>query len=499
MLLSFFIIGPSHAQDFTASAMAPLYQGSLHSPPRNKAEAEALYKYKHELYELKRLGATSISFDVWWGKVAKLITTPSGKKIWTYDWSDYETLFALIVEAGLKPAPMLSFHRCGGNVGDDITILLPEGIWTKHIGEPGVTDENSLKFKSEQGNFSDEFFAPSAIPIVLKDLMDFVGAFQFHFAAYAEFLENITLSLGPAGELREPSFNSHDRGAGYPTRGSLQLYNELDIKAFQRAMLKKYGSLDQIKNAWGPNFEPITSIDQIGPPNFNTTSDYYLKEHQPKAKFFFESDEVHTPYGKDVFEFSNQSLLKGAALIVKSTAKKLNSPRAAFKKIPIAIKVAGIHWQAGNSRYAELAAGVISVPEIPTPPDQLGNAYRPLLKVFQNISTSKNSPPIEIHFTCIELSDGASNCKTGSLAQSLVKSFIQEAKKMNLTVKGENALEHKLLEPKSWDNMEFAISSGLSGINLLRGRSIIAHEMTRNRFKSITKKYCNSLLKEAQH
>ncbi len=475
------------AQQFTASAMAPLITGNIHFPNAQASEADWL-KFEQEILEMKRLGATGISSDVWWGLVEKV----EGK----YNWEYYDKLFTIIRRAGLKWDANLSFHRCGGNVGDgDAYIPLPEWIWTKHIGKPGVTDVNSLKFKSEQGFYSDEFFSPSAIPIVLDDLGNFMAAFQDHYGPLAEQMGSVTISLGPAGELRFPAYNNHDIGAGYPTRGSLQIYSDLEIKAFQKAMLKKYGSLRGIKEAWGPHFYSIKSIKQIGPPNFNNHADYFKTKGTRKAERFFAIDEVHTPYGRDIFEFSNQQLYKtGYSVLKKWMETSKNTRNGAFKDVPVGAKLTGVHWRLADNRFAELASGVIVVPETPTPSDQLGEAYRPLLKLFQDLAHEKNAPPIELHFTCIELENGDNGSSAGSLAQSLVRSVIKVAKSMDITIKGENALEFTLTNAKAWDHIDEAIANGLSGINLLRARTVAAHELTRNRFKSITDKYCNTIL-----
>jgi beta-amylase len=37
-----------------------------------------------------------------------------------YRWSAYRELFSLAKEAGLKLQAVMSFHACGGNVGDHV-------------------------------------------------------------------------------------------------------------------------------------------------------------------------------------------------------------------------------------------------------------------------------------------------------------------------------------------------------------------------------------------
>ena len=45
-----------------------------------------------------------------------------------YDWSGYQELFAMIKSRGLRIQAVMSFHACGGNVGDYAQIPLPDWV-----------------------------------------------------------------------------------------------------------------------------------------------------------------------------------------------------------------------------------------------------------------------------------------------------------------------------------------------------------------------------------
>ena len=79
-------------------------------------------------------------------------TICTSKEKGKYNWSKHQRMSELIIENGLKWTPVFAFNRCGRNVGDDVDIFLPKWIWTKYSSDP-----NFLKFKSEQGNYSNEF------------------------------------------------------------------------------------------------------------------------------------------------------------------------------------------------------------------------------------------------------------------------------------------------------------------------------------------------------
>ena len=51
-----------------------------------------------------------------------------------YNWSGYRQLFQLVQDHGLKVQAVMSFHACGGNVGDSTHIPLPS--WVLKVG-PG--------------------------------------------------------------------------------------------------------------------------------------------------------------------------------------------------------------------------------------------------------------------------------------------------------------------------------------------------------------------------
>jgi len=115
--------------NFTANVMAPLHVTNIS-------------EFEGWLTTAKNMGVDAVSVDVWWGDVE---TSDN-----TFNWSYYDNLFSKIIAHGLKIVPIMSFHQCGGNVGDDYTSKLPSWIWSKG------TD---MKYKSEQGNYSSEYVA----------------------------------------------------------------------------------------------------------------------------------------------------------------------------------------------------------------------------------------------------------------------------------------------------------------------------------------------------
>ena len=63
------------------------------------------------LMALKSAGVEGVMVDVWWGLVEK--DDPCN-----YNWSGYRELLDMVSKHGLKLQAVMSFHQCGGNVGD---------------------------------------------------------------------------------------------------------------------------------------------------------------------------------------------------------------------------------------------------------------------------------------------------------------------------------------------------------------------------------------------
>ena len=63
------------------------------------------------LMALKSAGVEGVMVDAWWGLVEK-----DGPLM--YNWEGYAELVQMVQKHGLKLQVVMSFHQCGGNVGD---------------------------------------------------------------------------------------------------------------------------------------------------------------------------------------------------------------------------------------------------------------------------------------------------------------------------------------------------------------------------------------------
>lgn len=457
------------------NVMAPLVIGDPADLQCEKS-LSAWERFKDQLKAVKDAGVNAIFFDVWWG-----IVEPKERQ---YDWRYYDKLLQTIIDAGLKAVPNISLHRCGGNIGDDVNVPVPAWIWSKLAAKVPSKNPDAVKYVSEQGNASDEFVSVWAVDLVLDDYKALFTAFRDHFADKAQHIVEVTISLGPAGEMRYPSYNSHDRGTGFPTRGALQCYSELARKSWEKYVLDKYTDRDGVKKAWG-------EFDKIEPPvDCNA--------------FFANRDHIKKQYGKDLFDWYQVSLLTGSTAVIETAiAVFITAEETCYSHIDIGAKVPGVHWHMGHydgntlvmgDRLAELGSGVISSRNQKAwNDDRRGRGYRQVVSVFRKLKCKYPCVSIVMHFTCLEKADGEdADMHAESLAHTLVTWVGAEARRQKVTIKGENALGFNLPKPKSWAMMRrclavFNSDGAFTGLTLLRIGELTDSKVAMSKLESMVR------------
>ncbi len=449
----------------TINVMAPLVVGNP-ADPNNEASKAAWEQFDKHLAEIKTYGVDGVSTDVWWG----LVETSEN----VYDWSFYDRLSDHIIAAGLKWIPILSFHQCGGNIGDDCYVPLPSWLWTKLSGKVPSGKAAAVKFVSEQGNECNEYVSFWATDLVLDDYVRLMKAFQEHFAAKVGSIAEINVSLGPSGELRYPAYNKHDKGTDWPNRGALQCYSELASASFSAHILAKYTDEAGVEKAWG---KPVT--DQGQP----------IKPPKDASRFFANNDHLNTQYGRDLVDWYADSLITHGRKVMTAALEVFAADDASFKGIDLGAKIPGIHWRIGNfqgetivlaDRLAELPAGLIRTSGKDWGADADGRGYRTLLGLFKDLQQVRPASRVVLHFTCLEMPDGDGGHSVASLAHQLVLWVGQEAQRQGIPIKGENALAWNLPKKESWQLMRSVLAApgqngAYQGLTILRMADILAN------------------------
>jgi beta-amylase len=470
------------APQFSANVMAPLHVMNYNDPAKFEIPQD-WDPFQKELEIAKSIGVDAVSVDVWWGDVER-----RGDN--RFDWTYYREIFRRIEEAGLRLIPILSFHQCGGNVGDTYTSKLPQWIWN---AVRGGYRENDLKYQSELGNYSEEYVSLWADSLVLPQYEEFMAAFvkfcnENHFTGK---IAELNIGCGPAGELRYPSYNGHDwlydpstasgfwekqdgegrillRGdrTNWPHRGAVQCYGTLPLQNFRETVRRKYRhNLPKLKKAWGPYGERLTGFEDIGFPDGGSDHGYPDGKVFKADALFLSGDYYRSQYGRDLLEWYHCSLLEHGERMIELARRVLRDGHCS--RIPVGIKIPGIHWQMGTlggeqpvaPRAAEIAAGMVSPGAnfadafyLNAAADANGHGYADLAGICKDSGRGGTN----LHFTCLEMGDAESGGmgetpKQYSLARTLVGWVAVAAAGQGVVIKGENALSGSL----AWTNEDF--------------------------------------------
>ncbi|KAK7402015.1 hypothetical protein VNO78_13949 [Psophocarpus tetragonolobus] len=350
-------------------------------------------RLERQLKELHAAGVDGVMVDVWWGIV-------ESKGPQRYDWSAYRTLFQMVQDCRLKLQVIMSFHQCGGNVGDSILIPLPK--WVLEVGklDPDIfyTNYKGIRSKEYLSLGVDNqplFHGRTAIELYT----DYMQSFSDNMEDFleSELMIDIEVGLGPAGELRYPSYTTN-LGWVFPGIGEFQCYDKY-LKADFKEAASKVGHPE-----WGL------------PDNAGESNDV------PESTEFFKSGGTYQTEKGNFFLtwYSNKLLTHGDAI--------LDEANNVFRgcKVKLAAKVAGIHWwYKTESHAAELTSGYYNLHH--------RDGYRPIARMLSRHSAILN-------FTCLEMTNHEQPDDAQSGVQELVQQVLSGGWMENLEVAGENAL-----------------------------------------------------------
>ncbi|NNN05788.1 MAG: family 14 glycosylhydrolase [Elusimicrobia bacterium] len=370
-----------------------------------------------QLKTLKDNGVAGITSDLWWGKFEK----NEGR----YDWSYYKRYADAVRAAGLKWVPILSFHRCGGNVGDNCNQPVPSWVWKS------ATNPDDMKFVDEKGFVDDEYVA-FWNQDVYKHYDAAMASFAQNFASDSDIIPKIELSLGPAGELRYPSYNL-EAGWKFPERGRLQAYSAPARSDFRRSMTEKYGGdLGRLNAAWGT---ALKSFDEVQPPGDGD-------------RFF--RDGAKTPYGRDFLGWYQGVLERHLDRMLELAGRRLHPTFGAG----FGVKLAGVHWLYDSPdmpHAAERAAGYFD--------------YGRLIDRVKKFGA-------ELIFTCIEMDDSlAATAPFYSAPHALAAQIAGLARSKGVPLHGENALP--ISGETGYRNVSAMMAAGYGSFTLLRIEQIV--------------------------
>ncbi|KAG7030179.1 Beta-amylase 3, chloroplastic, partial [Cucurbita argyrosperma subsp. argyrosperma] len=361
--------------------------GSLNKPRTTNAS----------LMALKSAGVEGVMVDAWWGLVEK-----DGPM--KYNWEGYAELVQMVQRHGLKLQVVMSFHQCGGNVGDSCSIPLPPWVLEE------ISKNPDLVYTDKSGRRNPEYISLGcdSLPVLkgrtpIQVYADYMRSFRDRFRDYlGEVIMEVQVGAGPCGELRYPSYPESNGTWRFPGIGEFQCYDKY-MRASLEAAAEAIGKRD-----WGSSGGP------------NDSGQY--NQFPEDSGFFKRTGTWNSEYGKFFLEWYSGELLQHGDRVI-SAAKGIFHGTGA----KLSAKVAGIHWHYGTrSHAAELTAGYYNT--------RHRDGYLPIAKML-----AKHG--VVLNFTCMEMKDGQqpgyANCSPEGLVTQ-VKMATRDAK---AELAGENALE----------------------------------------------------------
>ena len=390
------LLPPSNGSAVPVYVMMPL-DSALSNPKMSYTSIE------QALYKLHQKGITGIMIDIWWG-----ICEPQPE---IYHFDSYLPIFSLCKQIGLKIQATISFHACGGNVGDTVNIPLPS--WVHQASET-----YPFWFCDRSGNLGKEYisFGADHIPVLpcknniqnrtpLQAYGSFIEAFvkEMKNEAYMEStIVELQIGMGPCGELRYPSYPQ--TRWQFPGIGEFQCFDEYLLKDLKQNVQEK-GS-DFVKQ-------------NVMPPEH--TGHYNDKIWGNK---FFQKD-AWQANGLFFMRWYSAKLIQHGEDVLEEARKVIPIEE---KKIKLALKISGIHWwKFTRSRPAEATAGYM---------------IRPGLTVYEEIAQLCKSYDVVLDFTCLEMRTvDQPFLKARCGPCQLVQEVFRHAYKSKVMIAGENALE----------------------------------------------------------
>ncbi|CAI7790773.1 unnamed protein product, partial [Closterium sp. NIES-53] len=351
--------------------------------------------FRASLTALKSAGVEGVMMDVWWGIVER---EGPGR----YDWSAYKELVSLVKEAGLKVQAVMSFHQCGGNVGDHCMIPLPPWI------HEAIDKNNDIVYTDRAGRRNREYLSLGCddLPVLqgrtpIQAYSDFMRSFRDAFSEdLGSVITEIQVGMGPAGELRYPSYPEGNGMWQFPGIGEFQCYDKYMLSSL-RAAAEANG-----KPNWG-----------LGGPH---DSGYY-KQWPQETGFFHEFGNWNSQYGHFFLQWYSEMLIQHGDRVLSSASSIFRGTNTS-----ISGKVAGIHWHYGTKSHPpELTAGYYNT--------IFRDGYIPLARMFARHGAVLN-------FTCIEMKDAEQPWYALCSPEGLLRQVAHAAHVAGTRVSGENAL-----------------------------------------------------------
>ncbi|KAG6544693.1 hypothetical protein Mapa_013883 [Marchantia paleacea] len=370
------------------------------------------------LKRLKDAGVEGVMMDVWWGLVEK--TAPR-----VYDWSLYDKLVKVIQDNDLKLQAVMSFHQCGGNVGDGVYIPLPDWVLEESHRNPDI-------FYTDQSGWRNPEYISlgcDTLPVIrgrtpVQCYSDYMTSFRDNYkSVLGDVIIEIQVGMGPAGELRYPSYPQSENQWTFPGIGELQCYDKYMVTSLQ------------------------AKATSIGKPQYGkipTDAGTYNQLPQDTG-FWRDNGTWKTAYGQFFLSWYSEQILSHGERVLTVANRVFKN-----KGVVLSAKISGIHWHYKTASHAaECGVGYYNT--------EKRNGYLPIARMFAKYNTVFN-------FTCLEMKDFQQDAVANSSPESLIRQVAATCSKADIRMSGENALP--VFDDASYDQISETASLQFGGDNV---------------------------------
>mmetsp|Transcript_62908 Transcript_62908/g.111737 ORF Transcript_62908/g.111737 Transcript_62908/m.111737 type:complete len:485 (-) Transcript_62908:128-1582(-) len=405
---------------------------------------------KSQLEKAKMAGIKGVMADVWWG-----VCEPQPG---VYKFGATVELCQLLKSLGLQLQAVMSFHQCGGNVGDSVSFPLPAWCLSK-------AKESGLLYTSKSGVVSEDCLSLSAdrraiFPTAAGGLRTALQCYQDYIVAFVKAVGShmgtticeLQVGMGPCGELRYPSYlMAH--GWNWPGVGIVMAYDP--------------GMLSMLKAETGMSEPPVgLPEDQNAMPDAIAIFKAAAEDSDTNTTGFRSGNgKVFLEWYSKVLLRHGQEVLDQAVLALKACSGSYPATALCFS-----VKVSGLHWHVMHpSRATEACAGYNCCTS------DAADAYLAIAKMLSQAKRAAGRPVL-FNFTCMEMTNNSNGGVPHSLSapEDLIAQVRRACVATNVALAGENALEFDLATG-SWafDQIEKQIRSFSPGHDAMHGITLL--------------------------
>ncbi|KAL6979419.1 beta-amylase [Sarracenia purpurea var. burkii] len=342
-------------------------------------------------------GVEGVVMDVWWGLVER--DAPG-----VYDWLGYQEIFLLARRCGLKVRAVIAFHQCGTGPSDPFWIPLPQWVLEEMDKDP------DLAYANRFGRRNMEYISLGCdiLPVLrgrspIQAYADFMRNFRDTFRPFlGGTITGIQVGLGPAGELRYPSFPSEKQTWAWRFRelGEFHCYDKYMLASLN-ACAREVGMQE-----WG-NGGPIGGGN--------------LVRDAENTEFFKAAGSWNTPYGEFFLEwYSGMLLLHGERICSEAETIFRGT------EVNTSGKVSAIHWHYGTQSHpSELTAGYYNT--------SIRDGYLPIARMFGRYGFT-------LCCSCFEMKDAEEQqINLTCSPEGFLKQLLLAARICDIPLEGENS------------------------------------------------------------